>query len=206
MLLGMFTVEVDLGNAAAWVQGIGSLLAVFVAVGIAVWGHFLQDNRGRIARQRARLLNAAKIANIERSGLILISELGLGKDIDEARVSIGKLRTALTQINRACSLVDQLIVQESSAENIIYHATAYIVAGEQISFIFNDVTRMMVDGFEGAPKDALINKQAVGLLKDQIELMESAQIATQKYCEELSKDPAATPGPLEIYAKPPAEE
>lgn len=193
-------------TTASWVQAIGSILALMVAVGIAIYSDKRHAERAKQTKQSMIIANSAKVARFQGLGLGFVEMLPIGENATSDSVPFPRLQTTVGQIVRVTAALDQLIVQESAHEDISTHTAAYLIGAEQVLMILRDAitqARRRARGRRLEGMDISIPPESLESLREQHRLMKAVCDASFSFVTQLSQSPDAEFPELDL---PEAEE
>lgn len=181
-------------TTASWVQAIGSILALMVAVGIAIYSDKRHAERAKQTKQSMIIANSAKVARFQGLGLGFVEMLPIGENATSDSVPFPRLQTTVGQIVRVAAALDQLIVQESAHEDISTHTAAYLIGAEQVLMILRDAitqARRRARGRRLEDMDIPIPPESLESLREQHRLMKAVCDASFSFVTQLSQSPDA---------------
>ncbi|MFP1683381.1 hypothetical protein ACLD0W_12785 [Alloalcanivorax sp. C16-1] len=181
-------------TTASWVQAIGTLLALIVAIGVALHGERSHRKRDADVRQSMTIANTAKIADFQGLGIGFVEILPIKEDADDHYVPFPRLSATLGQITRTTSVLDQLIVQESAHEKVATAAVGYLVGNEQVLMVLKHLiseAKWEVSEDELVFWNIEIPPKTREALREQVRLMAAVCDATHRFRVEYTKDAGA---------------
>ncbi|HAR61144.1 MAG: hypothetical protein ABGX84_06340 [Alcanivorax sp.] len=181
-------------TTAAWFQAIGSIFALIVAVGIAVYSDKRHAARARQTKQSMIIANSAKVARFQGLGLGFVEMLPIEEDATSDSVPFPRLKTTVDQIVRVTAALDQLIVQDSAHEDTSTHTAAYLIGAEQVLMILRDAitqARRRARGRRLEDMDIPIPPESRESLREQHRLMKAVCDASFSFVTQLSQSPDA---------------
>lgn len=181
-------------TTAAWVQAIGSIFALMIAVAIAIYSDKSHAKREKQARQSMIIANSAKVARFQGLGIGFLEILPIKEDAASNSVPFPRLTATVGQIVRVTTALDQLIVQESAHEETSTNTAAYLIGAEQVLMILRDVisqARRRAQGRRLEDTDIAIPVETREALREQHRLMTAVCEASFSFVTLLSENPEA---------------